>query len=37
MTMASAKINLSRAFAGQKIGVKQVKEKIRLVSFSVMT
>ena len=27
------KINLSQAFAGQKIGVKQVEEKIWLVSF----
>jgi hypothetical protein len=37
MTMASAKINLSHAFAGQKVGVKQVEEKIWLVSFMVMT
>ncbi len=27
------KINLSRAFAGQKVGVKQVSDKILLVSF----
>jgi putative transposase len=27
------KINLSQAFAGQKVGVKQVEEKIWLVSF----
>jgi putative transposase len=27
------KINLSRAFAGQRVGVKQVEEKIWLVSF----
>ena len=31
--MRALKINLSQAFAGQKIGVKQVKETIWLVSF----
>ncbi len=31
--MGPLKINLSQAFAGQKIGVKQVEEKIWLVSF----
>jgi len=31
--MRALKINLSQAFAGQKIGVKQVKETISLVSF----
>ena len=30
---AACKINLSQAFAGQKVGVKQVEEKIWLVSF----
>ena len=31
--MGPLKINLSQAFAGQKVGVKQVEEKIWLVSF----
>ena len=31
--MGALKINLSQAFAGQKVGVKQVEEKIWLVSF----
>jgi putative transposase len=31
--MGQMKINLSQAFAGQKVGVKQVEEKIWLVSF----
>jgi len=31
--MGPLKINLSQAFAGQKVGVKQVDEKIWLVSF----
>ena len=31
--MGPMKINLSQAFAGQKVGVKQVEEKIWLVSF----
>jgi putative transposase len=31
--MGPLKINLSQAFAGQEIGVKQVEEKIWLVSF----
>jgi putative transposase len=31
--MGQLKINLSQAFAGQKVGVKQVEEKIWLVSF----
>jgi putative transposase len=31
--MGALKINLSQAFAGQRVGVKQVEEKIWLVSF----
>jgi putative transposase len=31
--MGQLKINLSQAFAGQRVGVKQVEEKIWLVSF----
>ena len=31
--MGRHKINLSQAFSGQKVGVKQVEEKIWLVSF----
>ena len=31
--MRALKINLSQAFAGQKVGVKQVEEKIWLVNF----
>lgn len=31
--MGPLKINLSQAFAGQRVGVKQVEEKIWLVSF----
>jgi hypothetical protein len=31
--MGPLKINLSQAFAGRKVGVKQVEEKIWLVSF----
>ena len=31
--LGAMKINLSQAFAGQKVGVKQVEEKIWLVSF----
>ena len=31
--MGSLKINLSQAFAGQRVGVKQVEEKLWLVSF----
>jgi len=31
--MGALKINLSQAFAGQKVGVKQIEEKIWLVSF----
>jgi hypothetical protein len=31
--MGPLKINLSQAFAGQMVGVKQVEEKIWLVSF----
>ena len=31
--MGALKINLSQAFAGQRVAVKQVEEKIWLVSF----
>jgi len=31
--MGPLKTNLSHAFAGQRVGVKQVEEKISLVSF----
>ena len=31
--MGALKINLSQAFAGQKVGVKQIEEKIWLVRF----
>jgi hypothetical protein len=31
--MGPLKINLSQAFAGQRVGVKQVEDKIWLVSF----
>lgn len=31
--MGKHKINFSQAFAGQKVGVKQIEEKIWLVSF----
>jgi len=31
--MGKNKINLSQAFAGQKVGIKQVEERIWLVSF----
>jgi len=35
--MGPMKINLSQAFAGQKVGVKQIEEKIWLVSYGTIT
>lgn len=33
MGLGQQKVNLSQAFAGQRVGIKQVEEKIWLVSF----